>query len=486
MKRRLGTACGRCAGDRRRPPALIFTCCHPSLSEEARIALTLREVCGLTTEAIASRLPGGHADAGAAHRARQGQDRGGPHPLRSAGAGGAPRAPGQRAARGLPGLQRRPSRAGRKAWPTKPSAWRACCANCCPSPRCRACWPAAAARCAARRAPQPPATWCRWKRKTDRAVEPRGHHRRLRAGRRRVVAARLWRLCAAGRDRRVHGEAASAAATDWPQIVGLYDALLRLEPSPVIALNRAVAVAMRDGPEAGLALIEAAACRCCPATTAAPAALADLCRRAGRLSEAATHYRAPLRWPSMSPSAVSCWGSGCAEARLMRSLFRAACRKPRPPFDQGIPRTALARSVTRTGDPMPTTLTPYLSFGGNTREAFDFYAQALGARDRGHDALRRHAAPAAPGPTAALTARAWPDGAGDGIMHACLRLPGGAMLLAGDVPPGMPFDGMKGVMLALQYDTVARPRQVFAALLPRAARSPCRWRPRSGPAPSAC
>ena len=51
-------------------------------------------------------------------------------------------------------------------------------------------------------------------------------------------------------------------------------------------------------------------------------------------------------------------------------------------------------------------------------------------------------------------------------MHACLALPGGALLMAGDVPPGMPFDGMQGVMLALQYDTVAQAEQAFAALRP--------------------
>src|SRR6185369_6859546 len=55
----------------------------------------------------------------------------------------------------------------------------------------------------------------------------------------------------------VHAEAESVAATDWTQIVGLYDVLARLMPSPVIELNRAVAVAMRDGPAAGLALIDA-------------------------------------------------------------------------------------------------------------------------------------------------------------------------------------------------------------------------------------
>jgi len=55
----------------------------------------------------------------------------------------------------------------------------------------------------------------------------------------------------------VHAEAPTAAATDWAQIVGLYDVLLRADPSPVVELNRAVAVAMRDGPGAGLALIDA-------------------------------------------------------------------------------------------------------------------------------------------------------------------------------------------------------------------------------------
>src|SRR5262249_6525098 len=55
----------------------------------------------------------------------------------------------------------------------------------------------------------------------------------------------------------VHAEAPNPTVTDWAQIVGLYDVLLRIEPSPVIELNRAVAVAMRDGPKAGLALIDA-------------------------------------------------------------------------------------------------------------------------------------------------------------------------------------------------------------------------------------
>ncbi|GCL63709.1 VOC family protein [Pseudaquabacterium pictum] len=110
---------------------------------------------------------------------------------------------------------------------------------------------------------------------------------------------------------------------------------------------------------------------------------------------------------------------------------------------------------------MPTTLTPYLSFRGNTREVFAFYAQALGAEIQ---AMLRFAD--MPPPPAGASGDGCPPPAGDGIMHACLALPGGAMLMAGDVPPGMPFDGMQGVMLALQYDTVAQAEQAFAALLP--------------------
>ena len=111
---------------------------------------------------------------------------------------------------------------------------------------------------------------------------------------------------------------------------------------------------------------------------------------------------------------------------------------------------------------MPTTLTPYLSFRGNTREVFAFYAQALGGEIQ---AMLRFA-DMPPPPAGDSGGDGCPPPAGDGIMHACLVLPGGAMLMAGDVPPGMPFDGMQGVMLALQYDTVAQAEQAFAALLP--------------------
>ena len=78
----------------------------------------------------------------------------------------------------------------------------------------------------------------------------------------------------------MHAEAARPEDTDWEQIVGLYDVLLRAAPSPVIALNRAVAVAMRDGPEAGLALIDGLlADGGLDGYYLARAARAELCRR---------------------------------------------------------------------------------------------------------------------------------------------------------------------------------------------------------------
>ena len=93
----------------------------------------------------------------------------------------------------------------------------------------------------------------------------------------------------------VHAEAPSVAATDWLQIVGLYDVLLRATPSPVIELNRAVALAMRDGPAAGLQVIEALLAGGELADYhLAHAACADLNRRLGRTSEARAAYQRAL------------------------------------------------------------------------------------------------------------------------------------------------------------------------------------------------
>jgi len=91
-------------------------------------------------------------------------------------------------------------------------------------------------------------------------------------------------------------------ATDWTQIVGLYDVLVRAAPSPVVELNRAVAVAMRDGPAAGLALIDAILARGdLPDYHLAHSARADFCRRLGRMAEARTSYERALALTRQEP-----------------------------------------------------------------------------------------------------------------------------------------------------------------------------------------
>jgi RNA polymerase sigma-70 factor (ECF subfamily) len=100
----------------------------------------------------------------------------------------------------------------------------------------------------------------------------------------------------------VHGEAQNAAATDWAQIVGLYGLLLRADPSPVVELNRAVAVAMRDGPLAGLDLIDGILARGeLVDYHLAHSARAELCRRLGRLDEARAAYQQALALTQQEP-----------------------------------------------------------------------------------------------------------------------------------------------------------------------------------------
>ena len=100
----------------------------------------------------------------------------------------------------------------------------------------------------------------------------------------------------------VHAEAASAEATDWVQIVGLYDVLERVDPTPVVELNRAVAVAMRDGPAAGLAIIDALLARGdLDDYHLAHSARADLCRRVGRTADARRSYQRALDLTRQEP-----------------------------------------------------------------------------------------------------------------------------------------------------------------------------------------
>jgi len=115
----------------------------------------------------------------------------------------------------------------------------------------------------------------------------------------------------------VHAEASSAERTDWEQIVGLYDVLLRADPSPVVELNRAAAVAMRDGPAAGLAIIDAILGRGeLGDYHLAHSARADLLRRLGRREEATGAYQRALVLTAQEP-----------ERRFLESRLRELSRR---------------------------------------------------------------------------------------------------------------------------------------------------------------
>jgi RNA polymerase sigma-70 factor (ECF subfamily) len=100
----------------------------------------------------------------------------------------------------------------------------------------------------------------------------------------------------------VHAEAATSAATDWPQIVGLYEVLMRMEPSPVVELNRAVAVAMRDGPQSGLDLIDGILSRGdLREYHLAYSARGELCKRLGKKEDARASYQKALSFAHQEP-----------------------------------------------------------------------------------------------------------------------------------------------------------------------------------------
>jgi RNA polymerase sigma-70 factor, ECF subfamily len=100
----------------------------------------------------------------------------------------------------------------------------------------------------------------------------------------------------------VHAQAPDAATTDWTQIAALYDLLLRIDPSPIVELNRAVAVAMRDGPSAGLALIDAILARGDLADYyLAHSARAEFCRRLDRIEDARASYERALNLARQEP-----------------------------------------------------------------------------------------------------------------------------------------------------------------------------------------
>jgi RNA polymerase sigma-70 factor, ECF subfamily len=287
---------------------LIFTCCHPSLPPEARVALTLREVCGLTTEEIAKAfLTTPRTLAQRIVRAKA-KIRETPIPYEvptpqelperldavlqviylvfnegySAAAGAeVTRAEltGEaiRLGRLLTGLQPEPEVIGllalmllqesRRAARTSPAGELILLEN------------------------QDRSLWNREQIAEGVALVEKALKSR------RFGSYALQAAIAA-----VHAEAESVAATDWRQIVALYNQLVRIQPSPVVHLNRAVAIAMRDGPEAGLTHIDAVLEHGELANYyLAHSARADMYRRLGRTAEARSSYEKALALTQQEP-----------------------------------------------------------------------------------------------------------------------------------------------------------------------------------------
>jgi RNA polymerase sigma-70 factor (ECF subfamily) len=287
---------------------LIFTCCHPSLSDDARIALTLREVCGLATEEIARAfLVGPSTLAQRIVRAKAKiRDARIPYEVPAPGQlgerlgsvlrviylvfnEGYSASSGEQALR--LDLAAEAIRLGRLLLQLQPTAEARGLLALMQLHHARR---AARTNAAGDLVPLEDQDRGLW----DHAELEEGRALALQALREPGFGAYALQAAIAA----VHSEAATAAQTDWPQIVGLYDVLWRLEPTPVVALNRAVAIAMRDGPDAGLALIEPLLQQAVLANYhLAHAARADLHRRAGRVAEARQAYLQALALAQQAP-----------------------------------------------------------------------------------------------------------------------------------------------------------------------------------------
>jgi RNA polymerase sigma-70 factor (ECF subfamily) len=287
---------------------LIFTCCHPALSLDARIALTLREVCGLTTEEIASaflitpptlaqrivRAKAKIRNAGIPYTVPSASDL--PERLDSvlhviylvfnegySASGGATVT--------RPDLSGEAIRLGRLLRELMPEAEVA---------GLLALMLLQESRREARSSPEGDLILLE---KQDRSLWNRDQ---ISEGKALVELAlsshRFGSYTIQAAIAGVHAEAGDAATTDWGRIVGFYDVLMQIDPSPIVELNRAVAVAMRDEPSSGLALIDAILARGdLTDYHLAHAARADLCRRMGRKAEARSSYDRALRLARQEP-----------------------------------------------------------------------------------------------------------------------------------------------------------------------------------------
>jgi RNA polymerase sigma-70 factor (ECF subfamily) len=287
---------------------LIFTCCHPALAPDARVALTLREVCGLTTEEIAHAFLTAPPTLAQRIVRAKAKIRDARIPYQVPSPADLPDRldtvlhviylvfnEGYSASSGVsltrPDLSGEAIRLGRLL------------IELLPEPEVvglLALMLLQESRRAARTSPEGELVLLE---NQDRSLWNRDHIAEGKALVERALSSRrfgpytLQAAIAA-----THTEALNTAATDWAQIVGLYDVLLRVEPSPVVELNRAVAVAMRDGPLAGLELVDAILARGDLADYhLAHSARAELCRRLGRTTEARASYKRALGLTRQEP-----------------------------------------------------------------------------------------------------------------------------------------------------------------------------------------
>jgi RNA polymerase sigma-70 factor (ECF subfamily) len=287
---------------------LIFTCCHPALAPDARVALTLREVCGLTTEAIAhafltssstlaQRIVRAKAKIRDAHIPYEVPSRAElPERLDTVLQvvylvfnEGYSASSGESLTR--PDLSAEAIRLGRLL------------VELLPEPEALGLLALMLLHESRRTARTSPEGDLIVLEDQDRSLWNRDLIAEGRALVQRALSSGQWGLYTLqAAISATHATAPAFAATDWNQIIGWHDLLVQVAPSPVVELNRAVAVAMRDGPLAGLALIDAILARGALADYyLAHSARADLCRRLGRTAEAQASYQRALTLTQQEP-----------------------------------------------------------------------------------------------------------------------------------------------------------------------------------------